>query len=191
MCHTSSGLFVKCLRERQSQPGVTSSVSLFTIPRKCLLYSSSKERDRLHILYFFSSLVSYLSSTVSCLFSPILLTLDDVRVWEYWQHVQVVCVAVFPDICFLEGGNIFLADIVARATFTCIQQVNQDQQQQQQYIRQPFYPLPIYHFLLPFSSPPFFSTVRYTIVCVRTQQEVTQSGTSIHKQAPVFYWITS
>ena len=104
------------------------------------------------------------------------------------MYIQVGYVAVFSDICFLEdGGSVFLADLVASFTFTWIQQQNQVQHQEQ-YIRQHFYPFPIYHFLLPFSStPPLYPIVRYAIVCARTQQEVKQSGTSIHKQAPAFY----
>ena len=165
---------MKCLRESQSQPGVT-SVTILTIPRICLLYSSSKERDLLHILYL---LFSCVLSFFPCLLPLQLLPLDDDRFWEFGQHVQVMCVAVFSNICFLEeGGSMFLEDLEARFTFTWIQQQNQDQRRQQ-YIRQHFYPLPIYHFCF---------TVRYTTVCVRTQQEVKQSGTSIHKQAPAFY----
>jgi hypothetical protein len=77
--------------------------------------------------------------------------------------------------------------LVSRSTFTWIQQKNQNQPQQ--YIRQHLNP-PIYYFLLPFTPILFFPTVRYTTVYVQPQQEVTQSGTSIHNQAPAFYWIT-
>ena len=91
---------MKRLRESQSQPGV-SSVSILTIPRIYLLYSSSKERD-LHILYL---LFSCVLSFFPCLLPLQLLRLDDDRVWEFGQHVPVGCVVVFSNICFLEGGS--------------------------------------------------------------------------------------
>jgi hypothetical protein len=68
-------------------------------------------------------------------------------------------------------------------------------------IRQNSYAVPTSHFSLVFVSllllndPPFSpcfpSVARYTAVCVRLEQEMKQSSTSIHTQAPAFYWITS
>ena len=193
MCHTSSGLFVKCLRENQSQPGVT-SVSILTIPRTCLLYSSSKERSLLHILYL---LLSCVLSVFLCLLPLQLLPLDEDRVWEFGQHaqqvgcvavqvgcvvvqvgcvaVQVGCVALFSNICFLEEeGSMFLADLEARSTFTWIEQQNQDKRQQQ-YIRQHFYPLPIYHFFTSLLPPVFFfSRQVHCSLCTNTTGSETE-----------------